>query len=259
MLAEPSVELSARSWARLKDGTPLVTAQQRGKGWIVLFHVTAGPGWSSLPLSKLYIDMLRRILDLAGGAHPAEMGTGTQASFPPAAVLDGFGRLHKPPAEALPIRGDQLAKIVPSRDHPPGLYGREGAQFALNLVRADTVLTPIGPLPVHRAVYSGSRATPLAPWLLTAAILLLLADALVSLWLRGLLRAPRRLAGGAALVLVAAFMALPPGARADESFDMKAAPNTRLAYVITGVAGCGCHEQGRADRAGLLAQVAHLL
>ena len=71
------------------------------------------------------------------------MGTDATASFPPAAVLDGFGRLHKPPAEALPIRGDRLAKIRPSPEHPPGLYGSEGAQIALNVVRADTVLTPI--------------------------------------------------------------------------------------------------------------------
>jgi len=34
VLAEPSVELGERSWARLADGTPLVTASRRGKGWI---------------------------------------------------------------------------------------------------------------------------------------------------------------------------------------------------------------------------------
>ncbi|HZW76355.1 MAG TPA: hypothetical protein VFF43_22570, partial [Caldimonas sp.] len=47
ILAEPSVELSDRTWARLADGTPLVTAQQRGRGWIVLVHVTASPAWST--------------------------------------------------------------------------------------------------------------------------------------------------------------------------------------------------------------------
>ena len=43
VLAEPSVELGERTWARLADGTPLVTAAPRDKGWIVLFHVTASP------------------------------------------------------------------------------------------------------------------------------------------------------------------------------------------------------------------------
>ena len=45
--------LSERSWARLSDGTPLITAEAIGSGWIVLFHITASPAWSSLPLSGL--------------------------------------------------------------------------------------------------------------------------------------------------------------------------------------------------------------
>src|SRR3569832_667311 len=46
VLAEPSVELADRTWARLADGTPLVTARGRGKGFIVLIHTTAGAAWS---------------------------------------------------------------------------------------------------------------------------------------------------------------------------------------------------------------------
>jgi hypothetical protein len=235
VLAEPSVELSERSWARLTDGTPLVTAEQRGKGWIVLFHVTASPAWSSLPLSRLYIDMLRRVLALSGGAHPADMATGANASFPPLQVLDGFGHSMKPPAEALPIRGDQLARIAPSREHPPGLYGGEGASVALNVVKDDTVLEPLPALAVARAFYTGSAAMELAPWLLTAAILLLFADALIALHLRGLLRLPRRFAGTAGAAVLGFVLLAPHHARADDSFDMQAALNTRLAYVVTGV------------------------
>ena len=37
VLAEPSLDLAERSWARLDDGTPLVTAQPMDKGWLVLF------------------------------------------------------------------------------------------------------------------------------------------------------------------------------------------------------------------------------
>lgn len=235
VLAEPSVELSERSWARLKDGTPLVTAEQRGKGWIVLFHVTANSSWSSLPLSGLYIGMLRRILDLAGGVHPAEMAGGDKASFPPAAALDGFGRLHKPPAEALPIRGRDAEKIEPSPQHPPGLYGSEGAQIALNAVKAGTVLVPIGKLPVATAIYSGSKAMPLKPSLLTAAMLLLMADAMISLWLRGLLAVPRQFMTRIGVAIFAALIAWPHHVRADDAFDKTAALDTRLAYVVTGV------------------------
>ena len=62
MLAEPETGLAEKTWARLADGTPLVTAERRGKGLIVLFHVTADTTWSNLPLSGLFVDMLRRIV-----------------------------------------------------------------------------------------------------------------------------------------------------------------------------------------------------
>ena len=62
VLAEPDAALSDKVWARLGDGTPLVTAGPRGKGLIVLFHVTADTTWSNLPLSGLFVDMLRRIV-----------------------------------------------------------------------------------------------------------------------------------------------------------------------------------------------------
>ena len=58
VLAEPEPGLAAKTWARLADGTPLVTAARHGKGLIVLFHVTADTTWSNLPLSGLFVDML---------------------------------------------------------------------------------------------------------------------------------------------------------------------------------------------------------
>ena len=67
VLAEPSVELGDHTWARLTDGTPLVTGMSKGRGSIVLFHVAASPGWSTLPISGLYVDMLRRVVELSEG------------------------------------------------------------------------------------------------------------------------------------------------------------------------------------------------
>ena len=54
-------------WARLQDGTPLVTARKLGEGEIILFHVTANSDWSNLPLSGLFVEMLRRISALGTG------------------------------------------------------------------------------------------------------------------------------------------------------------------------------------------------
>ena len=41
VLAEPTPDLADKTWARLTDGTPLVTAEKRGQGYLVLIHTTA--------------------------------------------------------------------------------------------------------------------------------------------------------------------------------------------------------------------------
>src|SRR5215472_879655 len=234
ILAEPSVELSDRTWARLADGTPLVTAQQRGRGWIVLVHVTASPAWSTLPLSGLYVGMLRRLLALSAGARPSAVAN--TVSLPAVETLDGFGRTRKPPAEVLPIHASDFAKATASRAHPPGLYGAQGAALALNAVTKDTALTPFGDLGHRVEAYAGARAIALGPMLLTTALVLILLDALLSLALRGHLSVPRRVFARQAAMLALAFLAMHGAAvRADDAFDQRAAIDTRLAYVVTGL------------------------
>jgi hypothetical protein len=232
ILAEPSVELADRSWARLADGTPLVTAQGRGKGFIVLFHITAGPDWSTLPLSGLYVDMIRRLLALSSGTRPSDFKGAT--TLPPVSTLDGFGRSRKPPAEVSPIRAIDLPKTIVSREHPPGLYGAAGTEDALNAVRADTVLTPMGDVGQRVEPYVGTSVLSLAPWFLAAAIALLFLDSILSLWMRGYL-SRLRFARGAAMLLPLLLILHTPNARADDAFDLKAATDTRLAYVVTGL------------------------
>jgi hypothetical protein len=233
ILAEPSVELSSHSWARLTDGTPMVTAARHGKGWIVLFHVTAGPGWSSLPMSGLYVGMLRRLLSLSAGNSPSDMAA--NASLPAAALLDGFGQIVSPTADIQPLRASAIVSTEPSRQHPPGLYGAPGAEVALNAARDDTALLPFGALPVRIEFYASRAALALQSALLLIAMLLLLLDFVLSLALRGYAPRWRSSARGTAAML-GAFLLLHSGqARADDSFALKAALDTRLAYVITGV------------------------
>ncbi len=247
ILAEPSIELATRSWARLADGTPLVTGAPSGKGWIVLFHVPAAPGWSTLPMSHLFIDMLRRLLALSAGTAPSAIGTRAAASVPPRAVLNGFGQLEKPGPETLPLSGNALAHFVPSKSHPPGLYGSADAMLALNATTAHTRLIALRSMGLPRRYYSGHTTLPLAPYLLATAFMLLLIDTLIGLALRGLL--PLRRWTGLAAVLLLFPVIMPSQARAGESFDMKAALNTRLAYVITGVASVD--EMSKAGLTGL--------
>ncbi len=244
VLAEPSVQLSDRTWARLADGTPLVTAGQRGKGWIVLFHISASPSWSSLPLSGLYVDMLRRLLMLSNGTNPGELASA--AALPALETLDGFGHLRKPEGDILPLRASNLSRTIPSRAHPPGLYGVNGAAFALNIANANTQLTPMEDVGIPDEPYARGSAFALEPPLLILATLLLLIDTLISLGLRGLVPA-LRLAG----VIMLSVLVRPHDAAADDTFDLKAANDTRLAYVETGLSDVDA--MSRAGLTGLAA------
>lgn len=225
VLAEPSPRLAERVWARLADGTPLVTAETRGAGRIVLFHVTATAEWSDLPLSGLFVQMLRRLVALSGGVA----GTEGEAMLAPLEALDGFGRAVPPPpgAQPLPAQGEVLI----SARHPPGWYGTaggEGYRRAVNLGEAlpAPALHP-GPPPgtALRAIASIPAERDLGPWLMALALLILAADLLVSLRLRGLL-VPARAA-------ILALMCFATPAMAQEPVGQSALV-TRLAYVITG-------------------------
>ena len=227
ILAEPSGELSERSWARLGDGTPLVTARQQGQGWVILFHVTASPAWSSLPLSGLYVDMLKRILALSAGTPAGELARLT--SMAPIQVMDGFGHLMPATADLMPVSARDFSHTEVSAQHPPGLYGAKGVENALNLLTAHDVLLPLGVSGALR--YGEVHTLALEPWLLALGAALLLLDAMIALWLRGYV--VLRLKGAAAAALF--LLLLPRGAHADDALNMQGALDTKLAYVITGL------------------------
>ncbi len=106
-------------------------------------------------------------------------------------------------------------------------------ESALNVMRADDRLTPLANAAMQ--TYGNTHARVLEPYLLAAAMILLLLDCLLSLWLRGF--TPRKLKwlGAAAAMLLFLPAAFAPSARADDAMNMKAALDTRLAYVKTGL------------------------
>ncbi len=238
VLAEPEPDLGAKTWARLADGTPLVTAERRGRGWLVLVHTTANTDWSSLALSGLFVDMLRRIVDMSEGVA----GGDTSASLAPYRTLDGFGRLGVPPPTAAPAAAWVFDKGEVGPRHPPGYYGGEASRRALNLGAGLREVNALGDMPAAAEIgdYRVERETDLKPWLLAAAAALLLIDLLIALVLRGLLPAPRRRAA-AALAVLACLAGLGLGGRPAPSLaqdpDEAAIALTRdthLAYVRTG-------------------------
>jgi hypothetical protein len=225
VLAEPSADLASHTWAALADGTPLVTQANRGAGRIVLFHVTANADWSNLPLSGLFVDMLRRLVALSAGVAT----TPDNAVLSPAETLDGYGLLSPPPQAATGLPANEIARTIASPRHPPGLYGPENGRRALNL-GANLPAPEAAPVIPGARVEDIGSAVPeraLGPWLLAAAVVLLTLDLLVALGLRGLLR-PSRIAAALVLASLAA-----PAAQALES-NPNPALATRLAYIVTG-------------------------
>src|SRR5215472_3552080 len=228
VLAEPDLDLAAKTWARLADGTPLVTAEKRGQGWIVLVHTTANANWSNLALSGLFVQMLRSTVAMSQGVAAA-----SEEALPPLETLDGFGRLQRAPPTARPISGKEVASAIASPQHPPGFYGTTDTKRALNLSTGIAELKAIENLPpgTRGESFPSGHEIDLRPLLLTPALLLALADLLIAYALRGLLR--RRLAQPAAAFLVAVLSAA-SGARADDAFEVQATTELRLAYVRTG-------------------------
>ena len=106
VLAEPDAELPGQGLGEPRGRHAAGDGAEGGKGVIVLFHVTANADWSNLPVSGLFVEMLRRVLDLApaagGGAAPAKAGAEAQA-FAPFRALDGFGELADPSPDIQPI------------------------------------------------------------------------------------------------------------------------------------------------------------
>jgi hypothetical protein len=184
VLAEPTPDLADKTWARLADGTPLVTGEKRGKGYLVLVHTTANTNWSNLALSGLFVDMLQRLVLLSRGVA----GDGVNKALKPWRTLDGFGHLGAPPAGVQMLQPDAQQTFVPKPTTPPGFYGDENAQVAFNV--GDHIAPPaplVLPTGVATDRLSEGGETDLARWCLLAAAILLLTDLLLSLWLRGLL------------------------------------------------------------------------
>ena len=234
ILPEPVADLDKKTWAALQDGTPLVTAAPLEKGLIVLVHTTATPSWSNLPLSGLYVQMLQRIVGLAGLQDITGVADGT---LHPQKILDGLGALIPPDSTVQPIDAKNFDTQLPDPTHPPGFYGRTGVSRVFNIGDRIKSLTPMPNLPlgVTRTGYSGGHETDLMPWLLAAAFILFLGDWIIMLILQGIgsnaLRAALRT--GAILICL-----LPHNAQSQTTPAemIKQASAIHLAYVQSGQA-----------------------
>ncbi len=238
ILAEPSLDLNKKTWARLQDGTPLVTAARKGKGWVVLFHTSANTSWTNLPLSGIFVQMLQRLAALAPGisrsgldAPAARIMSASPAMLAPNQTLNGYGELTKPPLGTKPLDFKLAAKTTPGPLHPPGFYGPPSLSYAYNLLKSNASLKPLGKIENARNIeYSSPAQQELGKYFLLAATILFLIDALLLLVMSG--NISRRAAPLGVILLVTALNIQP--ADANDERAIKATSNASLAYILTG-------------------------
>ena len=239
VMAEPGIETDTKTWARLEDGSPVVTSSTQGLGRIVLFHVTAGPEWSNLPVGGLYVNMLRRILPLARAAPSRNQDS--SGDWVAERVLNGFGRLETPPIESASIPEAGFADIKISPQHLPGLYRQGARRRALNTIKAPQDLKAIGSQSgITISDYGRTKDRTIGGLLLGAALLMLALDALFALMSSGRLSYLKpKLSRGLATLLIVSFIVIPLDTSAQDK-NLEAATALHLAYVKTG--------NGRLDR-----------
>jgi hypothetical protein len=245
VLAEPDATLADHTWATLTDGTPLVTAAERGKGMIVLFHVTADTRWSDLPLSGAFVDMLKRIVGLAGAGGPAQEASAAKdanaarAVVAPSRILDGFGVFGPPPPTARPIAAGFSGRAT--ADNPPGFYGPPEGLLAVNTLAPTDRLRPLDFAPLNARIEPYRIAEPqdLRGPIFLAALTLCVIDALIVFWLAGGIQRRLGWRRAPAAIVIGIVLALAPprlgfADSAADDFAVRATESTHLAYVITG-------------------------
>ena len=232
VMAEPGIETDTRTWARLEDGSPIVTSAPLGQGRIILFHVTAGPEWSNLALSGLYVDMLQRLLPLAKGRVVEQ--TESAADWALDRELDAFGRLQSPPPGLPSLTNSEFETLPASATALPGTY-RQGTRVrALPAVQDPSIVQDIsisGGSTLR--TYGETSDSSLMGKLLGLALFALAMDALFALIASGRLSYLKPMRGAAVFLIIGLIFA-PTVMAQDDARILEAATGLHLAYVETG-------------------------
>lgn len=238
VLAQPSAELEGLTWAQLEDGTPLVTARRMGRGELILFHVTADPDWSDLPLTGAFVEMLRRSV-VSGGERARTGAPAAEGALAPSRVLDGFGVLTPPQASATPIDAAKFLTARPGPTTPPGLYNGPGGDRALNAGAPAPLPVESWPLEVRVTEQAEViERSGIGGWMIAAALAIVAIDLMIALAFAGRLPRIGRRAAGLLLVfsLVIPTLAYAPPvlAQTPDQLAREASAKLRFAYVKTG-------------------------
>ncbi|MCB1531601.1 MAG: DUF4159 domain-containing protein [Alphaproteobacteria bacterium] len=226
ILPESTSESAGKIWASLDDGTPLITGAPLGQGLLVMTHTTASAQWSDLALSGTYVEILQRIMAMAGRSAAAlDINDGT---FNPLWVMDGFGHAQKPQSWIKPIQATEFSATTPGPLNPPGLYELGSFTKALNIGDHITSLSAHAlPGNAKSEIYGQSSERDLMPALLMTATLLLLLDWAIMIIIASGGRRFARIAAALALITITTT----PAHAADE---IDYANGFYLAFIKTG-------------------------
>ena len=228
VLAQPSPELEPRVIARLQDGTPLVTRRFVGAGQIVLFHVSANPEWSNLPLSELFLDMLER---LSSTAPNLDEHTFDESSlWRPREVMTGTGRLIDG-SDFVSIQGGRLANPEFEPNFLPGRYTHNSKVATLNFIIDDAAFAPVTwPDAVLTLTETSYNAVYLAKYFFLAALLGFVLDS----WIMILIFSQRRVSAVSIAIGVVSLCLVDGSSAYAQDQSLQEPQEVVLAHVVTG-------------------------
>ncbi|ALE03567.1 DUF4159 domain-containing protein [Bartonella ancashensis] len=242
ILAEPNSNLFEKTWLNLADGSPLVTATQRGKGTLVFIHVSPDSTWSNLPLSGFFAQMLQKLITVNTYDHSPVLHT-IKTPQTPWRILNADGQLQIPPSFIAPLIIDKQKLPFPSYSTPPGLYGSKNNFYALNVLNSSSNLIE----QEHQRIssekslsYDDIQEYHLTGPILGLAMLLFTLDIFLVLWREKFLLSNRKIKvffyfSGRKLYYLDAIRFQSPGAncRKYDTATVQTAGTPHLAYVIT--------------------------
>ena len=234
ILAEPVADLDEKTWARLQDGTPIITASGLERGLLVLVHTTASADWSDLALSGTYVEVLRRIITLSNATLQSSI---SQTSLQPISVLDGFAEFIEP-KNVKPIPAQDFDTLIPNPDNPPGLYGQSGTMKVLNLGERLEQMNIVRSLPsgTTKAFYNKNYEQDLMPFFLSLAFILLLLDWIIMIAMSGRLRFTSlfKARTASALFIALSLLTFAAPAHAQNSDHIEYAGELYMGYIRSG-------------------------
>ena len=187
LLAEPTNDLNDKTWVRLEDGTPLVTAERRGKGLLVFFHISAETSWSNLPISGLFIDMLNKlslysfISDEIKKNDVTEINNSSQLSLRAVKLLDGFGNFLPGPIDSVPSISLNNSGFTDS-NNLPGFYVDGSITRAVQPISKNEILSKLDDIIKNKTINTLDDISryDLSSVFLLLSVLLFLIDTLLS-------------------------------------------------------------------------------